>query len=76
PQSNNFTLALAWAPDNTRFIMSTDSDLQIWNATTNQSVMSIPNGFTQINQLSWSLDSQHIAAASTDGTVQLWRVLG
>ncbi|HTK08771.1 MAG TPA: HEAT repeat domain-containing protein [Ktedonobacteraceae bacterium] len=76
PQSNNFTLTLAWAPDNTRFIMSTDSDLQIWNATTNQSVMSIPNGFTRIDQLSWSVDSQHIAAASTDGTVQLWHVSG
>ncbi len=73
-QAENSSLALSWAPDNTRFVMSTSDAMQLWNADTDSLLVAIPNTFVQINQLAWSMDGRHIAAAATDGTMQLWSI--
>jgi hypothetical protein len=73
-QPISLSWALAWAPDNTRFVMTTTADMQIRNATTDSLLATIPDEIGQINQLSWSLNGKYIASASISGTVQLWDV--
>ncbi len=65
--------SVAWSPDGQRIASgSTDSTVQIWDATDGSNVLTYQGHSNTAVSVAWSPDSKHIASGSYDKTVQVW----
>jgi WD40 repeat protein len=63
------------SPNGQYFAFGSRNGVQIWNATTGREMSFIPDQIAHVQLLVWSPDSQHIAFARTDGTVEIWNAV-
>ena len=65
--------AVAWSPDG-QYIASAGDDqtVQVWNATTGDTIITYRGHSDWVRAVAWSPDGQYIASAGADRTVQVW----
>lgn len=72
---NDDVLAVAWAPDGSRFTSgSEDHTAKVWDATTGTQLLTYKGHSDDVRSVAWSPDGARIASASKDQTVQVWEV--
>ena len=64
--------ALAFSPDNHRFVSVHGATANIWDAASFQRLASLPKHKMLIRSCAWSLDGKLLATGSLDGTIVLW----
>ncbi len=75
--------AVAWSPDSTLIASASagpsvsggpagDNTVQVWNASTGQSIYSYHGHSSGITDVAWSPTGDRIASSSSDYTVQVW----
>ena len=51
-----------------------DTTVQVWEASTAKPISTFTGHTGEVEGITWSPDSKHVATASDDKTVQLWPV--
>jgi WD40 repeat protein len=65
--------SVAWSPDGKRIASgSSDSTVQVWNATDGSNVFTYQGHSNTVVSLAWSPDGKRIASSSYDKIVQIW----
>ncbi len=66
----NGVTAVAWSPDDSRIVTSSDGGVRVWDAVTGEGVLSLERG-RGARSVAWSPDGSRIATGS-DGGVRVW----
>jgi WD40 repeat protein len=67
-------MAVDWSPDGTKLVGGgSDGFLQIWDATSGQTLLDLSQAATNIYAVAWSPDGEYIATGSEDHIVRIWR---
>lgn len=81
--SSGGTSVLSWSPDSTRIASASggasvsggpagDKTVQVWNASTGQSIFTYRGHSGGVTDVAWSPKGRQIASSSVDYTVQVW----
>jgi eukaryotic-like serine/threonine-protein kinase len=73
--SSTEPIALAWSPDSTRIVSTIDTEVHVWNATTDATTIIYRDHLGTVKSVSWSPDGSRIASGSDDSTIQIWRAI-
>ncbi len=67
--------AVAWSPDTTRIASgSWDKTMQIWDASTENTLFTYHNHTGRVETVAWSPDGKRIASVNDDYEVHVWAV--
>ena len=68
-------LQKAWSPNGTRIASASDDrTVQIWDATTGETIFTYRGHTKEISSVAWSPNGTRIASAGYDATVHVWNV--
>jgi WD40 repeat protein len=66
--------AISWSPDGTRIAScSWDNTVQVWDATTGDTLFTYRGHSLEVNAVAWSPDGSRIASGGNDHAVQVWQ---
>ena len=64
---------VAWSPDGLRIASGADDErVQIWNASTGNTLVIYRGHIEELNTVAWSPDGSRIASGGADESIQLW----
>jgi Tol biopolymer transport system component len=66
--------AITWSPDGTRIASGKwDTSVQVWNATTGNTLLIYCGHTDSIQSVAWSPDGTRIASSAQDASLQIWK---
>jgi WD40 repeat protein len=66
--------AISWSPDGTRIAScSWDNTVQVWDATTGDTLFTYRGHSLEVNAVAWSPDGSRVASGGNDHAVQVWQ---
>jgi WD40 repeat protein len=73
-RDQRYITSLAWSPDGLQIASASGEAIDLWDAVTGETLMTLEGHTNTVSVVSWSPDGTLLASGSWDDTVRLWDV--